>query len=72
MLDERRIAPEWIATALAAPAWTEPDPGDPDLLHRVVRIAAFGDRVLRVVATRSHPPRVVTAFFDRSLRNHPI
>lgn len=66
MLAERGIDVAWVEAALDDPERTEPDDHDPDLLHRLVRVAAFGDRVLRVVATRDEP------FFDRSLRHQPL
>ena len=72
MLDERRIEPRWVEGTLASPARVEADPSDASLLHRLARIPEFGSRVLRVVATTDDTPRVVTAFFDRSLRTDDL
>jgi hypothetical protein len=44
-LDKRRISPAWMEQALTAPEVVEPDPVDPDLEHRLARIAAFDNRV---------------------------
>ena len=68
-LDRRRIRNEWVETALASPERTEPDKVDAALEHRLVRIPDYGDRVLRVIVNLSvDPQRVVTAFFDRTMR----
>jgi hypothetical protein len=65
-LEKRQILLAWMEQALAAPETAELDPVDPDLEHRLTRIPAFGNRVLRVIVnvTRT-PPLVVTVFFDR-------
>jgi hypothetical protein len=69
-LSKRQIRQEWLEKALAAPEWTETDSVDERLEHRLVRIAEFGDRVLRVVVdVRLVPERVVTAYFDRRRRD---
>jgi Domain of unknown function (DUF4258) len=66
----RGIKLEWVAAVLQTPARTEPDPSDPDLVHTVGRIPEFGGRVLRVIYNhRMRPVRIVTAFFDRSMRD---
>ncbi len=39
------------------------------LTHALRAIPEFGDRVLRVIYNRTkHPPHIVTAFFDRSMK----
>lgn len=69
VLADRGIALAWVERTLDAPARAEPDPADPDLEHRWARITEYGDRVLRVILNRATtPPRVVTAFFDRGMR----
>lgn len=66
---ERGIRNEWIELALSAPQKTHADDADPSLVHHLVEIAAFENRVLRVVVNvRGGAPHVVTAFFDRSMR----
>jgi hypothetical protein len=52
--------------ALNMPEWTEKDPIDADLEHRLARIPEFGARVPRVIANiKAVPPRIVTVYFDR-------
>jgi hypothetical protein len=65
-LAKRQIAIEWMERVLNAPDWTEPDAVDPELEHRLARVADFGDRVLRVIVNvKAQPPRIVTTYFDR-------
>jgi len=65
-LEKRQIRLEWMERVLTTPEATELDPVDADLEHRLARIAAFGNRVLRVIVNVSRtPPHVVTLFFDR-------
>ena len=55
-----------MVQTLTAPEWTEPDPVDEELEHRLAHFAQFGNRVLRVVVNvRVQPVRVVTTYFDR-------
>jgi hypothetical protein len=62
---QRGIGVRQIAQTLAQPNRTEVDREDPELRHAVRR---FGRVFLRVVYNHlAHPPRVVTAFFDRRL-----
>jgi uncharacterized DUF497 family protein len=65
-LEKRQIAVAWLERVLARPEWTEPDPVDAALEHRLAAIPELGNRVLRVVVnTSASPPRVITAYFDR-------
>ena len=65
-LEKRHIALAWVERAFDAPEATEVDPVDPDLEHRLARIAEWGNRVLCVIVNvKTTPPRIVTAFFDR-------
>jgi hypothetical protein len=67
---ERGIPTEWVRRILAKPTRLERDRFDPQLQHALGRISEHGDRVLRIVYDPSIAPiRVVTAYFDRSLRN---
>jgi hypothetical protein len=68
---ERNIEEAWVESAVRRPSRREPDAADNALEHRLRRIEAFGNRVLRVVVTWDEPPHVVTAFFDRSFRGDP-
>jgi len=60
---------QWLEQALSAPQLCESDPVDSELEHRLLRIDAFDGRVLRVIVNKTvHPVRVITVFFDRSMR----
>jgi hypothetical protein len=70
VLEEREIEVAWLERVLNAPERVVPDLDDPDLEHRLGRIAEHGYRVLRVVVNKSvRPVRVVTLYFDRTMRN---
>lgn len=70
VIAERSIDPEWIERVLAKPERIANDESDPVLRHAIGRIPEYGNRVLRVVYNGSvEPVRVVTAYFDRTLRN---
>lgn len=48
----------------------EADQRDPTLVHHVKTIAEFGGRALRVVFDpNAVPPRVVTVYFDRAVKD---
>lgn len=65
-LEKRRIAREWMERILSTPEWSEQDPIDGDLEHRLGLIAEFENRVLRVIVNvKARPLRVVTVYFDR-------
>lgn len=67
---ERGITMAWIEAVFTNPSRTESDPADPELIHAIARVPEFGGRVLRVVYNPTvTPPRIVTVFFDRRLRN---
>ena len=67
---ERRIPTEWVERVLIRPDWEEPDRSDPSLRHALGRIEERDGRVLRVIYNATViPPRIVTVYFDRSLRN---
>ena len=74
VVDERKLAEEWIAEAIASPNFTEPDPTQPGAIRAFRRIAAFGDRMLRVVYYDTGTEyRIITVFFDRQAsRRRPI
>ncbi|HZU45408.1 MAG TPA: DUF4258 domain-containing protein [Terriglobales bacterium] len=66
---EREIHIEWVAQTVAEPELRQPDPKDAAVERRYRRIREFGGRVLRVaINTRVEPPRVVSVFFDRSMK----
>ena len=63
---QREIAAEWIERTVRDPAWTEPDPNDPQAERRYRHIPERGDRVLRVVVVETaNAVRVITVTFDR-------
>jgi hypothetical protein len=66
MIDERKIPFEWIEHALRHPIFEEPDRRNPGAVRAYAPIAAFGNRMLRVVYYDSGSEiRVITLFFDR-------
>jgi hypothetical protein len=66
MAAERRIAEDWIVQVVRAPTLTEPDPTRPGAVRAFGPIAAFGDRMLRVVyCDIGSEYEVITVFFDR-------
>ena len=66
-LAERKISREWVSRVIAAPERTE-SPGD-GTKHYLARIREHGQRVLRVIVNpQTHPPCLVTAFFDRRMK----
>jgi hypothetical protein len=72
VMEERGIRKEWVVRILDEPGGLVDDRADPALIHAIGPIAEHGDRVLRVVYnSRTEPWRVVTVYFDRSLRDKP-
>jgi hypothetical protein len=72
VIAERSIEMEWLERVLAKPEKIEADRDDPELKHALGRIPEHGNRVLRVVYNGViRPIRVVTVYFDRTLRNKP-
>jgi len=69
VIAEREIRIEWVERVFARPERTQPDRSDPDLKHALGRIEEFGGRVLRVVYNDvTTPKRIITAYFDRTLK----
>ena len=68
-MNERIIPREWVESAVAEPALRAADPNDPEVERFFHRIPEHGNRVLWVaVNTHVAPWRVVSVFFDRSMR----
>jgi hypothetical protein len=68
-LEEREIPIEWMERALSAPELVLPDPEDATVERYFRRIPEHGGRVLRVaVNTIVEPNRVVSVFFDRTMK----
>ncbi|MHC4443476.1 MAG: DUF4258 domain-containing protein [Planctomycetota bacterium] len=69
-ISEREIPLEWMDRVLANPNRIEPDTQDDNLEHRLGVIHEYDGRVLRVIINKATDPvRVVTAYFDRAMRN---
>lgn len=67
--DEREILIDWMERALSAPELVLPDPEDGAVERYFHRIPEFGGRILRVaVNTTFEPKRVVSVFFDRTMK----
>ena len=67
---ERSIKTEWLERVLSHPEKVEADRENADLKHALGHIPEHGNRVLRVVYNGTvRPIRVVTVYFDRTLRN---
>ncbi len=63
------IKREWVDKVLATPDKTESDKDDPALKHALGRVSEHEERVLRVVYNDSvKPARIVTAYFDRTMK----
>ncbi len=68
-LEERGIQIEWMERTLSEPEYVLPDPEDATVKRCFRRIPEFGGRVLRVaVNTTVEPNRVVSVFFDRTMK----
>ncbi|WP_371747286.1 DUF4258 domain-containing protein [Acuticoccus sp. I52.16.1] len=68
-LARRGIQLDWIESAVERPIYVEPDPEDATLERRYARIAAHGNRVLRVVCRpQADVVEIITVFFDRNAR----
>ena len=65
---ERNIKLSWIEAVLTQPEITEKDPKDQELIHSLGKISENDGRVLRIIHSQTQPMRVVTVYFDRSMR----
>lgn len=69
VLTERNIPVEWLERALGEPEWKQADPKDATLERRYRKIPEHENRVLRVVVnTTVAPERVVSVYFDRTMK----
>lgn len=69
VLAERQISLEWMERALGEPELKLPDPTDATLERRYRKIPEHENRVLRVVVNTSiAPERVVSVYFDRTMK----
>lgn len=70
VISERGISTEWIERILESPQSIAADRTDAQIKHALGRIAEYGDRVLRVVYNdTTQPVNVVTAYFDRAMKD---
>lgn len=68
-MEERKIPKGWVEKVMTEPVLRIADPNDAQVERFFRRIPEHGNRVLRVaVNTRVAPWRVVSVFFDRSMR----
>ena len=68
-LEERGIQSAWMDKTLSAPECVLADPEDATVERYFRRIPEFGGRILRVaVNTTVEPKRVVSVFFDRTMK----
>lgn len=68
VIKERGILMRWVESTIKHPHRTTSTTSD-GLEHRLAVIPDYGGRVLRVIINqRKSPIRVVTAFFDRSMK----
>jgi hypothetical protein len=69
MMAERDIRPEWVSQALSTPALAISNPSDTQTKSAFMPILEQGGRILRVVYNATvDPVRIVTVYFDRSMR----
>lgn len=69
VMAEREIPVDWVHRTVDAPALRSRDPYDEEVERFYLPIVERDNRVLRVaVNVTSDPWRVVSAFFDRSMR----
>ena len=69
VISERGIEEAWVIRVLEAPELTQPEPDDSMLERCYGRIVERDNRVLRVVVNRHAVPlRIISAFFDRNMR----
>ncbi len=69
VISERNISEEYLERAIDNPGLKMDDREDPALEHLLAKIMENDNRVLRVIVIKnSDPVRVITAFFDRSMR----
>ena len=70
VINERGIKPDWLERILQHPTQQMADAADSELKHAIGAIAENDNRILRVVYNDNVKPlRIITAYFDRTLRN---
>jgi hypothetical protein len=67
MLKERKISPQWVEQTLRKPDLVEHK--QDGTTHYIKKISDYNNRWLRVVVNNNvNPSRLITTFFDRTLR----
>jgi uncharacterized DUF497 family protein len=70
VISERKIPLAWVERVIDDPQRVEPDLQDPELEHRLKAVPEYDGRVLRVIInTETTPVRIVSVYFDRSMRD---
>jgi len=68
-LEERQTPIDWMERALENAALIVPSAADAALESRLLPIAEFGNRILRVVVNKDAAPvRVISVYFDRTMK----
>ena len=69
VLQERNILVEWVERVVSKPTTIKSDAEDDTLEHRLGEIVEYDNRILRVVVNaRVEPIRIITAYFDRTMK----
>lgn len=69
VIAERGISLAWVRLTISDPDAEMKDRDDSALTHAIRAIPEFGNRKLRVIVNKAeNPPRVITAYFDRTLK----
>jgi uncharacterized DUF497 family protein len=69
VISERRIDINDIMKVVEEPELVLDDKKDPTLEHRLKVIAHYNNRVLRVIINKTTDPiRIITAYYDRSMK----
>ena len=69
VITARKIAIEWVERTLIKPALVQSDPGTAGLSRLYCPIVEMEGRVLRVVVDlQATPVRIISVFFDRTMK----
>ncbi|MHB2149521.1 DUF4258 domain-containing protein [Calditrichota bacterium LG25] len=68
VIAERNIKLEWIELVISSPLKIENDAEDEELEHALGKISEYGNRILRVIYKKGFPKRIVTVYFDRTMK----
>jgi hypothetical protein len=69
VIKEREILMEYIERVINSPELIESDSEDDGLQHLMMKIKENDNRILKVIVAKdSDPVRIITAYYDRSMR----